>query len=104
MTNYRFFGIAQYNIKAISDSQTITLNSKNLTINSVRITNSISQANLTNKFELNDEYETLTIKLLREKIVKNQEYILTIEYNGVLNDQLRGFYKSISTKKNGTQL
>ncbi|KAK9296119.1 hypothetical protein QLX08_009757 [Tetragonisca angustula] len=104
MTNYRFFGIAQYTIKAISDSQTITLNSKNLTINSVRITNSIGQANLTNEFELNDEYETLTIKLLREKIVENQEYILTIEYNGVLNDQLRGFYKSISTKKNGRQL
>ncbi|KAF3426307.1 hypothetical protein E2986_05312 [Frieseomelitta varia] len=102
MDSYTFSGIMQATITATNDSRTITLNSKNLTINSVHMTNSTNQTqDLIKTIVLDDKYEILTINL-PEKIVKNEKYVLTIEYNGTLNDQLRGFYRSSSTKKDGT--
>lgn len=102
MTKYTFSGIVHVNITAKIDSPTITLNSKNLTISSVHLTNSSGKVqDVTKNIVLDDKYEILIVNL-QQKIVKNQAYSLTIQYNGILNDQRRGFYKSRSTKKNGT--
>ena len=102
MKNYSFSGIIQANITASRDSYTITLNAKNLTINDVHMVNSSGGLQNLSQIDLDDRYEILTVNL-REKIVQGQHYLLTISYNGTLNDQLRGFYKSRSTTKNGTQ-
>ncbi|KAK1121599.1 hypothetical protein K0M31_010391 [Melipona bicolor] len=103
MKDYTFSGIVQVNITAAYNSETITLNAKNLTINSVlMISNKLSkEQNLTKTTYLDEKYEIMTVKL-QEKIVQNQTYVLKIAYNGTLSDQLRGFYKSRSTRKNGT--
>lgn len=100
MNDYTFSGIVQTNITATRNSRTITLNAKNLTINEVRMTNSSGEITNLNTTDLDDRYETLTINL-NEDIVKGQWYLLKIAYNATLNDQLRGFYKSRSTNKDG---
>lgn len=101
MYNYTFSGTVQANITAVNNSETITLNAKNLTINKVLLTSDKSDKELINTIVSDDKYEIIIIKL-KEKIVQNQTYVLKIEYNGTLSDQLRGFYKSRSTKKDGT--
>lgn len=99
-TDFKFTGEVKIDIVAeIQDVRSITLNMKNLTVKNVTLYDLNKTAIKVNSSE-DDEHEFLII-MLDDKLEKGKQYLLTVSYSGVVNDQLRGFYRSRSADKNG---
>lgn len=100
-TDFKFTGEVKIDIVAeIQDAQSITLNMKNLTIEDVALYDLNKIAIHVDSIAYDDVHEFLVITL-DDKLKKGNKYFLTVSYSGVLNDQLRGFYRSRSADKNG---
>ncbi|XP_053976697.1 aminopeptidase N-like [Hylaeus volcanicus] len=105
LVHYKFNGTAviTFTVKE-NDTSELFINQKNLTINNVTL-NSNNTKNLykvTSK-NIDDEREFVTLHFNRS-LVTNEMYTLTITYDGILNDQKRGFYRSrYLNGKNETQ-
>lgn len=100
-TDFKFTGEVKIDIVAeIQDVRSITLNMKNLTVKNISLYHSNKTAIKLNSTVYDDVHEFLII-MLDDKLKKGNNYLLTVSYSGVVNDQLRGFYRSRSADKNG---
>lgn len=100
-TDFKFTGEVKIDIVAeIQDARTITLNMKNLVAKNITLYDFNKTAIKVNSSVYDDTHEFLIIKL-DDKLKKGNKYLLTVSYSGVVNDQLRGFYRSRSADKNG---
>lgn len=89
-TKFEFDGVLSFNFKVIENTNTIILNSKELKISKVFISTN-SDIKLT-KMIYNEEKEYVTFYFNKKIGLGNQT--LFIKYQGILNNQMAGFYKS----------
>ena len=93
LENFTFAGTETITINLLKDAKEITLHSKDIDIETARI-DLPAQAGkgFTKKISYDVKSETVTF-LFDKKITKGR-HTLTIAFAGILNDQMRGFYKS----------
>jgi len=87
-----FTGRATINARAVTGTRAITLHAAELTLGEVRITAGGRTQTATVSMDAERETATLTVP---EPIAEGPMTV-DIAYTGVLNDKLRGFYKSVS--------
>ncbi|XP_055381352.1 uncharacterized protein LOC129611949 [Condylostylus longicornis] len=100
---FQFDGFVNILLKPIVDNvDKIALHKKNITIISRTL---VKQGTPEEKIDITNDNDnaktdiwTLTLK---EPLVKDQHYILRINYTGYMGDDMKGFYKSSYKKKNG---
>jgi len=96
-TSFKFNGVLRFNFNVIEKTDKITLNSKELDIKSSLIA---SDSDIkVKKTEFDEEKEWVTFSL--NKKIGLGEYVLIINYEGILNDQMAGFYRSKYTDSKG---
>ena len=86
--------IRDSDITAAEDTAEIVLNSNLITIKSVTLLDTAANTSIDCDHSLNDTYQRLTIKLLKTQLVAKKNYQVTIEYTGLLKDDMFGFYRS----------
>jgi len=91
LEKFKFSGLEKIELNIHKPLKKIVLNSKSLDIKKVILTNSNSKQTLTPNFYLDDEKETITL-LFENSLVGN--FVLSIEFSGILSDDLNGFYRS----------
>lgn len=106
--NGTFEGKVQIYIRIENDTIPIILNSHNLNISNVKVFRNYAGSNNYNEsIELNYMNEQLVSQQLRIYLrseVKNAENIMAeIDFNGILNDDMEGFYRSSYLDNNGKQ-
>ena len=89
LANFTFKGTTKIKIKLKKPSSQITLNSSELKIKNAKIIHNNKTHNA--KIGVNEKEETLSLKT-SEPISK--EATIEIEFEGILNDKLSGFYRS----------
>ncbi|MDQ5954496.1 MAG: puromycin-sensitive aminopeptidase, partial [Patescibacteria group bacterium] len=87
LENFTFGGTEVITVILLKDTKEITLHSKEIDIETVRIDKEFSQ-----KITYNQKAETATF-VFDKKIPKGR-HALTISFQGILNDKMRGFYRS----------
>ena len=88
--DFKFYGVLDFSFDVLEKTNTIVLNSKELIIKKARfLNNDIEIINI----ELDENLERVTFTLNKSLEIKDN-YNLIIEYQGILNDQMAGFYKS----------
>lgn len=96
-TSFKFNGVLRFNFNVIEKTDKITLNSKELDIKSALIA---SDSDIkVKKTEFDEEKEWVTFSL--NKKIGLGEYVLIVNYEGILNDQMAGFYRSKYTDSKG---
>lgn len=99
--DFKFTGEVKIDIVAeIQDAQSITLNMKNLTVENITLYD-LNKTTIKVNMTTYDNVHEFLIIMLADKLKKGNKYLLTVSYSGVVNDQLRGFYRSRSADKNG---
>lgn len=95
--NLKFRGYVTITLNVLQDTNNITLHATNLTVAQNRIMlkrhNELTFKHCVNSVKIvpyHDYYIIETCRTLR----KNDKYLLKIFFEGVLNDQLRGYYRS----------
>ena len=79
-------------LQILQPTNLINLHSSNcLSLKNLKIQQNGCNISIT-KWELNEKYEVLSLQL--NENVSGINFILTIEFKGILNDTLRGFYRS----------
>ncbi len=91
LTTGRFTGQATILITVKKTTQTILLNAVDLVLRSVMV-EGLHRAPLNATIEL--EQQTQRARLSFQEAIDPGEWTLTISFEGTLNDQLRGFYRS----------
>ncbi len=84
--NFTFEGVETITLKILKPTRNITLHSKELEIETAKIKNDFG------KILYNTKNETVDFKFT--KIIPKGKYKLTIVFKGILNDKMRGFYRS----------
>lgn len=93
-----FVGTVSIEVEFKEPTATIVLNAVDLEIESVSIDDgSIEVAS----FECDNTAETLTIETGRP--IPTDTAIVSVSFKGILNDQLKGFYRSVYTDENGNE-
>ena len=92
LEKFEFAGNISIDIKIDIKIKTLNINSSELTINSCQLSSKHGRVFAPKSISENKESETISIKFNQE--ILPGDYILFISYNGILNDKLRGFYRS----------
>ena len=87
LNNFTFDGSLNFTFEVLEKTSKIILNSKELTISKCFLNN-----NIINNYEFEIETERVIFNI-DEKLDKGT-YNLKVEYQGILNDQMAGFYRS----------
>ncbi len=87
LENFTFGGTEVITVNLLKDTKEITLNSKEIDIETVRLDKDFSQ-----KITYNQKAETATFVF--DKKISKGKHTLTITFQGILNDKMRGFYRS----------
>lgn len=104
-TDFNFTGKVAIRFVVLEASRTITLHQRQLTIGTASLIlffnpNSIIELN---PFDYDPSNEFLTFTLSSDELVVGREYILTIEYSGVLRTDENGFYRSSYLADDGSR-
>lgn len=101
--NSTFTGVAKITLTATSPGKVIVLNIKDLVVDTMTISDMKNQRNQSiNKWVYNENNEQLEIYLDNSYISK-RNYLLTIEYNGKIRNDMTGFYMSSYQENNQTK-
>ncbi|HIA51314.1 MAG TPA: M1 family peptidase [Candidatus Melainabacteria bacterium] len=95
-----FSGTVGISCNVLTDTDELTLNSLDLTIDSAKATDEKSKE-LSASVKLDADNERLRLSFA--KTLKPGRWKFHIEFNGVLNDKLHGFYRSSYTDEAGTK-
>ncbi|XP_012524023.2 uncharacterized protein LOC105829586 [Monomorium pharaonis] len=96
-TDFTFNGITKINVIVAQETKSITLHVGNIKIETVSVVPfrqnelSISYENITEKY-------TIT---LPKTVLEDEELLIAFEYNGILSDNMIGFYRSSYVDQNG---
>ena len=96
----RFDGSVGIDIDVTTSTDTIVLNSADIDIKSTGLQSASVSIAMT-EMSYDEEYERVTLVL--ETTAKPGSYRLEIEYSGIINDQLRGLYKSVYRDAEGNE-
>lgn len=88
-------GKVNIDIAVLSETNKVVLHSKNLTIDSVKIDNDVGS------FELDPDYELLTLKKSDNSHLKVGTTTVQIEFNGDMKNRIVGLYTSSYKSANG---
>ncbi|XP_065214647.1 aminopeptidase N-like [Planococcus citri] len=97
LEKFTFSGKVEIEISVRFSTGKVILHSKNLKINSCKLLS--TRKSLPNKFKLDEANEILIIET-EETLLYGTGYTLIIEFEGVLNDDMKGFYRSSYTMDN----
>ncbi|MEK7459456.1 MAG: M1 family metallopeptidase, partial [Patescibacteria group bacterium] len=97
LENFTFEGIETIHLSILKQTKSLTLHSKNLEIETVKIQgktlNNTPQDIFADKITYNEKDETVTL-LFKKFIPKEKNVKITLVFKGILNEEMRGFYKS----------
>ncbi len=96
-----FGGRVRIALDVVESTSTLVLNSIELDIGGIEVTDATGRPIPMTGFQLDESTERLTIELTAP--LAAGPATLTIEYTGVLNDKLRGFYRSTFTDADGAE-
>ncbi len=99
LANASFEGVVSITLDVVEAVSTIALNSRELEIHGVEL--HVDDATVIDGFRLDDSTERLIIDLSAPMPVG--EARLTVRFTGVLNDKLRGFYRSTYADADGKE-
>lgn len=91
-SEFGFYGIARINVRALEQTNVITLHSRQMIIESISIINPNGTFFSNASHSVHTQFEFLDIELERE-LEAAQEVIVVIEYAGVLRTDLAGFHR-----------
>lgn len=94
----RFTGKVIIQLHALEDSSRVGLFNRQLTIDSIRLVNSLQQESMPFHYETVDEILTITFF---DNMMKDQVYTLEIDYHGDIRTDTSGFYRSSYRDKSG---
>jgi aminopeptidase N len=92
--NFDFTGNVKINLRIVTQTNTITIHSKQLTILNTQLRNSVGGVIETQLATLDPVTEFLTVQTVVGQLTAGQEYVLEINYNGILRQDDQGFYRS----------
>jgi tricorn protease interacting factor F2/3 len=92
LDRFRFDGRVEITFRADTPIETVTLNALELAIWKCRLVDEGQQTDL--PFTLDPAKETLTMQLPESRA---GEFLLQIDYQGIINDRMAGFYRSRAT-------
>lgn len=101
--DFRFNGTVHIRFRTLEPSTNITLNFKQLTITNVDLldTNKILIQN--NLLTVVDDVTELLVTFPSQELPANQQFILSIDYNGVMRTDNYGYYRGFYVDENGQQ-
>ncbi len=99
LENFTFSGFETIDLELLKPTKKITLHSKELNIKTAEI--KIKKDKVFAVINFNEENETATFTF--PKIIPKGKYELTLVFEGILNDKMRGFYKSTYLHQNETK-
>ncbi|MGH7250006.1 MAG: M1 family metallopeptidase, partial [Minisyncoccia bacterium] len=91
LENFTFQGLETIHLFILKKTKTITLHSKEIDITTVDISADVQKI-FANKITYNQKDETATF--LFPEFIPAGKTRLTIAFSGILNDKMRGFYRS----------
>ena len=100
LNKFVFAGNISIDIEIDVAIDTITLNSSELELNSCQLSSKHGRVLSTKLISEDKDSETISINF--EEQISPGNYILFISYKGILNDKLRGFYRSQYKDSNGS--
>lgn len=107
--NFTFKGETQIKIRVLEDCMNITLHSVQLKIQDEDVSvhkltdNDQEDQEIPKRLQYFVDEKQFFVIELKEKLLKDSEYLLKIRYTGILNDYLQGFYRSSYTVGNETR-
>ncbi|XP_017888729.1 aminopeptidase N-like [Ceratina calcarata] len=93
LKNFTFEGEVNIMLRALTTNNTLTLNSKELTIHNVKFEDLDTNKTFKNEYTEDKQHEILIITV-DPQFEKDHNYSLQIQYSGILNNNSRGFYRS----------
>lgn len=90
LNNFTFEGVETISVENLKDTKKVVLHSKELEIDTVSV--SINKEKVFAKIFYDENAETATFVF--PKVLKKGKHKITIYFKGILNDKMRGFYKS----------
>ena len=90
LENFTFDGVETISIDIIKPTKTLTLHSKEIQIETAEVR--LPQENIFAKISYDEKSETATFTF--PKTIKAGKIKLTLVFKGILNDKMRGFYRS----------
>ncbi|KAF2365598.1 Peptidase M1 membrane alanine aminopeptidase N-terminal [Trinorchestia longiramus] len=103
--NYSILGSVEVTMKILEPTKNITMHmadiiSKNDTVKIKRADDPSAPAVPINeqKYDVDREFY---IAMLDKELMKDEQYVLSMDFEGYLNDQLKGFYRSSYTDEDG---
>ncbi|MEE9413742.1 MAG: hypothetical protein V3V01_00565, partial [Acidimicrobiales bacterium] len=100
-----FEGRVDITAEVTSTTSVVVLNSIELAITDVAVveleSGTSSEVRVKSSFELDDELQRLTISCERD--ISPGRISIIVEFSGLLNDQLRGFYRSTYSDEDGDE-
>ncbi len=90
LENFTFRGIETITLSLLKDTKSITLHSKEVEIETANVV--INKSKIFGTISYDTKSETATI--LFPRIIKKGKTKITIVFTGILNDKMRGFYRS----------
>jgi puromycin-sensitive aminopeptidase len=91
LDNFTFEGIETITLSVLKATKTLTLHSKEIEIETAEV--GLPQGKMFAKISYNEKNETATF-IFPKVIKKNKNIKLTLVFKGILNDKMRGFYRS----------
>lgn len=97
--NFTFEGKVKIVMKVVNVTSRIILNANDLKFEEIKIFNKSGEEMIISSHTLNTTTEKLSI-YLKHFVKANTELSVIFKYSGILNDNLRGFYRSSYTDDN----
>jgi aminopeptidase 2 len=94
-----FDGKVEILLNILEESKSISINVAELEIKTIVLKENSTELNNSISWNIDNDYEIMSINF--ENPIPIGEYSLIIEFSGVLNDKLRGFYHSSFKDHNG---
>lgn len=98
--NFTYEGKIIINIKVLNDTGKIVLNSKDLNIEKVDVSDGLKKTNNITNTSYCEEAEQLTI-YFKNVIRAGTKFMLKIKYQGQLRKDITGYYRSLYKDENG---
>ena len=87
-----FEGKVEILLNILEESKNISINVADLEIKTIILKKDSAEIDNSISWDIDNDYEIMSINF--EKPISTGEYSLSIEFSGILNDKLRGFYHS----------
>lgn len=101
--DFNFNGTVHIRFRTLMASNNITLNFKQLTITNVDLFDSNRNLIQNNLITTVDRVTELMVVFPTAQLPANQEFILSIDYNGVMRTDNYGYYRGFYIDENGQQ-